>query len=347
MSLSGRLYDLGEGDLNNKDNFDPNIYWGIVVVAPSNDPSGAGRCKVRIRELDKEIRLDSDLPWVNPMLPKFLGITPKRGETVKVFTFDRKNTRINRFFIGPLISQPQKFEFDPHFYESRSGLDQGLLAFKKAWFLDPQARMGETNWAVIPSSEDIALNGRKNEDFMLRYGDFYDEVIFRSGKYDPKKFTKLNEKNPGYLSVVYLQEEGIEQQSSKKFITEDRSHINVVADQINLISHKGSNKKGNAPAILNSDDPEKQILTENNKLHEVPYGDMFWEFVTRVKDFVESHIHEGGGVAATPPDKSGPTQDLLNWINTNIGTKSEKENPDGSKYTEYESNLLSKGIKIN
>ena len=342
-----RKYDLGGGDLTNKDGFDANFYWGLVVADASEDPFSAGRVKVRVRELDKEIRLDKDLPWANAILPKFIGITPKKGETVKIILLDRQNIRLNRFYIGPLISQPQKFEYDAHFYESRSGLDQGLVQFKKTWKNDPESSIENTNWAIVPAEKDIALNGRRNQDFMLREGDFYDEVIFRSGKYDPNKFTRVNKKNPGYLSVVYLQESGIPQNKETKIIKEDRSHINVVADQINLISHKGSGKKGNAPAILNSDNPEKQILRENNKLHEIPYGDMFWEFVTRVKDFVENHIHEGGGVAATPPDKSGPTQDLLNWINNNIGTKSEKENPDGSKYTEYESNLLSKGIKIN
>jgi hypothetical protein len=345
MSLSNRNYDLGEGNLTNKDKIDTIIYWGLVVADASQDPSGAGRIKVRVRELDKEIRLTRDLPWASPLLPKFINVSPKKGETVKIMVFNKKNTTINRFFIGPFISQPQKYEFDPHFFESRSGLDQGLLDYKKAWFIDPESKIENTNWSVFSETEDITLNGRRNQDIIIRDREFYDEVLFRVGKCVPNNPTKVNKKNPTYISMVYLQKDGIDQPEDIEIISENRGHVNFVADQINLISHKGSPTKGTAPVILNSDNPLQQVLTENNKLHPIPYGDMFWEFVTRVRDYVESHIHEGPEL---PSDKSGSTLELLNWIGSNLGTKNpEAENPDGTTYVKYDSPLLSKGIKIN
>jgi len=348
MSLSGRLHDYGEGNINGKDRGDSNIYWGVVVTDASQDPSGAGRVRVRIRGLDRDIRRNDDLPWVNPLLPKFFNVSPKIGETVKVITLDRKNTRINRFFIGPVISQPNKFEFDPHFFSSRAGMDQGLLEYGKPWFKDPESKIEDTNWTILCESRDIALNGRRNQDLILRNGDKYDEVIMRVGKSDPNRFTKLNKKNPGYISLVFQQKNG-------EYVPENRSHVNIVSDSINLISHQGSHK-GKPEPILNSDDPQKQILTERNKLSPLVYGDKFWEFVDLMEKFVRGHIHDGGGVAATPPDLSGPTKDLLDWLSVNKGRggiadgaqfKPNASNPDGSEYTEYDSPLLSKGVKTN
>lgn len=343
MSLSSRLHDYGEGDNKSSDRKDLNFYLGLVVADATEDPLDAGRIKVRIRGVDNDIKLNDDLPWVSSLLPKFLNISPKKGETVKIFVLDRKNDSLDRFFVGPLISQYTLLEKDPHFFTSRSGLSMGTLQLGKSIYIDPESKIENTNWQVFPKPTDIAIIGRSNQDITIREGSFYDEIILRVNKHKAGNVRKLNKKNPSYISLVSLQSRSI----PDSVIKEDRTHMNFVGDQINLISHKGSITKGKPPTILNSDDPRKQLLTENNYLHPIPYGDLFWDLLDKLESFIRGHIHEGGGVAATPPDLSGPTKELLDWLSQYKGTKKTLSNPDGSNYIDYDSPLLSKGIKIN
>ena len=88
----GKRYDNNWGKGDNKLYQNPNFYWGQVIVDPSTDPSGAGRCKIFIRELDREIlgrgvdgidslknpenytELLKELPYSYPMQTKFFPI---------------------------------------------------------------------------------------------------------------------------------------------------------------------------------------------------------------------------------------------------------------------------------
>ena len=55
MATGNRNYDLNLGNLTNGDYRDIIIHWGQVINGPEDDPSGAGRCKVFIREVDREL----------------------------------------------------------------------------------------------------------------------------------------------------------------------------------------------------------------------------------------------------------------------------------------------------
>jgi hypothetical protein len=323
--MSERVYDLGTGNLTNKDRFDNNIYWGLVVSDTSEDPFCAKRIKVRIREFDKEIINDEDLPWVLPQVPKFIHAYPQKGEAVLVQLRDKKSPRTGRFYMGPYISQPQKLEFDDYTFGARNGSEFGVLDFIKSYKKDPDYKIDGTNWSILPEDKEIGFVGRGNQDIILRESFNYDELILRVGKQTPKNFNKLNKKNPAYISLVYNKKESDER------LKEDRTHVNVVADQINLISHIGSSKFGKINPILNSDDVRKQLDSEE-KLHPLVYGDLFWEFVSIMRKYVIGHIHPE---RVLPPDPSGPTLELDLWINKNLGS-SAKDSP-----------LLSKGVKTN
>jgi hypothetical protein len=322
---SERTYDLGNGNLTNKDRFDNNIYWGLVVVDTTGDPFSANRIKVRIREFDKEIVNDEDLPWVLPQIPKFIHVYPQKGEAVLVQLRDKKSPTTGRFYIGPFISQPQKLNFDDYTFGAKSGTQFGVLQYIKNYKTDPDHKIDGTNWSILPDGKDIGFVGRGNQDIIFKESTDYDELILRVAKQNPKSFSKLNKKNPAYISLVRNSKESDER------LNEDRTHVNVVADQINLISHKGSSKFGKITPILNSDDVTKQLDSEE-KLHPLVYGDLFWEFVSIVREYVVGHIHPE---RVLPPDPSGPTLKLDTWINKNLGSSS-KDSP-----------LLSKGVKTN
>ena len=231
-------------DLESKstlDNSDYNNYvtrWGQVVASTDRDPAGAGRCKVFIRELDRELfgdgginpedfeknpeeygQIVDNLPWSLPLQPKFLVTNPQVGESVLIIIPDTKNDKLERFYIGPFISQPQFLNNDGRIkglLTGKRGTFNGLYAYTKAWFKNNGARLGgefsDSNWSIYADDpkdpNDIGLNGRGNEDIILRSSQKYDEVLLRVNKYNNKNNKIINLKNPGYISVVSYKDIG-------------------------------------------------------------------------------------------------------------------------------------------
>lgn len=102
--------------------------------------------------------------------------------------------------------------------------------------------------------------------------------------------------------------------------TEKSSVINVVADKINLLSHKGD-KTFNItdPKNLITDD-EQEII--NNTAHPVVYGDNLVQFLELIKLFVNSHVHAYHG---SKPDQSDVVKNINDFtletiLNKNINT---------------------------
>ena len=102
--------------------------------------------------------------------------------------------------------------------------------------------------------------------------------------------------------------------------SEKSSVINVVADKINLLSHKGD-KTFNItdPKNLITDD-EQEII--NNNAHPVVYGDNLVQFLELIKLFVNSHVHAYHG---SKPDQSDVVRNINDFtletiLNKNINT---------------------------
>ena len=297
------------------------------------------RIKVRIAGIDNvydndQQILDDDTAWVTPFLPKHVNLVPKVGETVKVIMQDSKNPFINRCYFGPVISQKENLEFDPYYFTARAGTTQSLTKLKKPWVDFPDTKIGD--WAIFPEKDDVQLHGRGNTDIILKKKESYDEVILRAAKWDFNNPIKLNQKNPTYIIVNHTKptkESGDRAQRetiNSLNLENDRTHVNIVSDNVNLISHKGSAINGEVEKIL-SGDIEKQLEAEG-KLHPLVYGDLFWEFVDLVKNYTISHIHVGDRLE---PDYSETTLALDQWITKNKGNTIEN------------STFLSKGVKTN
>jgi hypothetical protein len=379
MAIKG--YDNDWGDINNEEYQNFNFYFGQVITDPLKDPSGAGRCKVFIRTLDRDLRnkgiktkdleenpenysnLIDRLPDSYAIETKFFFSLPKLGETVIVFLNEKQNKRFNRYYIGPIVSQPQKLSGVSKILgilDGMFGTSSGLFDYETAWFDNEGSRLNgkssDSNWSIYPSHPkdptDVAINGRGNEDIILRSGDFYDEILLRTAKYKKDNNLELNLKNPGYISIVSYDSSKIPE------LNEDKSSVNIVADQINLISYKGSplnpiNSLGGLPAksdglILNSSEPNKQIDLENLQLRPTVYGDVLWEVLKKLRTWVSEHKHSGGGVAYTTPSRDIETTELLSMIDKALGgNPKEKISPNGKTYYEYQGDLISNNIKIN
>ena len=359
-----RRYDLGYGDSRLDKQTFPLWYYGIVVRV--DDPYDAGRIKVRVDGIDKKIDLvgggkskqesenlghkqgDSYLPWCEPLLPKFLNITPKVGEMVKVAIFDYRNKQQRRQYIGPVIGQENPANFIESSYNTAKVQveNSAYSASINKW---PGSKQGV--WGVYPNKTDIALLGRRNTDLILRNQSNYDEVILRAGKIDYRDLNQpypvnLNKKNPAYVTINHtFPSKNSSKSQTNLGLENDRTHVNLVADRLNLISHLGSSSKGTAPIIMDGSDIKQQIITENTKLHPVIYGDEIWNMLEKLRAYVEGHIHKA---SRREPDGDQTKNDLIKWFNENMGTRKTKKNPDGTTYIDYENcKFLSKGVKTN
>lgn len=361
-----QIVDSGEGKFSRKIT---SPIWHYGIVTDIDDPYDAGRIKVRIYGSGND-GLDDDtpyaielldfeaggLPWCEPLLPKYLNVVPQVGEMVKIVTFDYRNKKLRRQYIGPVIGQQAPPDFRKSDYNDAK-LKIENSTYTSAWSNKAEALDG--SWKIYPDKEDIAILGRINTDLILKDSGYYNEVLLRAGKIETKSLSEtvkgnvspyvLNKKNPSYISINFTQASAFQNSTAidivKLNLQNDRSHVNVVADKINLISHLGSDRKGYVRSIIKGEDVLSQIKIENEKLHPLPYGDVLWEFLNVLRPYIEGHIHKA---SRREPDGDITKNNLIKWFNDNMGNEVSKPNPDGTSYVDIENcKFLSKGVRTN
>jgi hypothetical protein len=169
----------------------------VGEVMDVDDPKKTGRIKVKIEGIDKSDVTVQSLPYCVPLTPRFLNVMPKIGELVLVFQYEHKKgvkyTQFTsqRFWIGPLISQSNKLNYDP-IVDARSVMTGGK-------FKIPDIILSNTE-GVYPNDDDIALQGRGNTDVILKEG----QIWIRAGKYkDTEERNQFNDRDLGYIQVKY------------------------------------------------------------------------------------------------------------------------------------------------
>jgi hypothetical protein len=242
----------------------------IAKVVSIDDSCDGNRIKVRIKGVDDKI-LDNDLPFAFPLLPKFINIVPAVGESVFLFLLNHDNKHDNRMWLGPIISQPQKLNYDPHLFTSNSLLSGGLTGPEQAPTTLPNAK------GIYPSKENIALQGRDNSDLIFKSN----EVILRAGKFVVNNNLEFNKKNIAYIQIK--SNVIIDSNNTKGTVT------NIVSDKINLLTYTG------LPTFVLNDqtdmitDAELQKILSNTQ--SLVYGEKLLDFITLVKRFIVSHTH--------------------------------------------------------
>ena len=259
-----------------------NTFTRKARVVSVEDSADGERIKVRLLPEDKSTSPD-DLVYAYPFLPKFLHIKPKVGECVETFTAVSNDGYSQRFYVGPVISQPNHMLYEPYYLFSTAINRGSLITPEVAPSMDP-----ETNGA-FPKDEDIALEGRKNAGVQLTE----DDVRIKAGvkvvdRGDNNK-VRFNTKNPAYIKAKY---------HTSTQTTEDGqiydSSVNVVADKINLI---GTDSK----ECFNVTDPDDLITDEEmrkiiEKAHQLPYGDVLIEFLRLFRTAFLNHVHPYPGI---------------------------------------------------
>ena len=284
---------------------------------PFPDDAGAWRLKVRL-DSDGSGISDSDLPDAFPLIPKMLQSVPKVGEGVFILNASLGTNRVHRYYVGPIISQAQFQEYSA--YKSGRGDAVSLLATGKPLKEKPLTSIDRARGLTkgsFPNMEDVALIGRGQEDIVLKYkaGESgqpspSSEIDLRAGirlqpSDDSIKYLKgnvvFNDKDPAYIQVKYKKsglaglndgdgDGGKDNYESKSKRTAN-SIINVVADKINIISHKDSNQFGEKLTNREELVLEGEIDNIMSQLHRSVYGDELVNLLKLIVKALSTHTH--------------------------------------------------------
>lgn len=254
-----------------------NLIYMCRVLSVIDDNEGL-RIKVRIPYLDDKNTPVSELPYVFPLLPKMMHVNPKNDEMVLVLLQSMGDSQGNRFFIGPVISQPQKMDFDAYNYSAQSLLRGNQIAKPL-----PAPSLNPDNYGTLPDRDDVALQGRGNTDVILKPSEMRLRCGFKQNslafKEDCLKFNKVD---LGYIQMKYKR---MKDHKNNDF----SSIINVVADRINLLSH-------DSKTYFNLTDPESLITEDELKkvfeeAHPLPYGDELINWLKQLIQVIRNHTH--------------------------------------------------------
>ena len=298
--MSTRInHAFGCGTENSSDE----ILIRVGQVISVDDEYRGLRIKARL-EQDNTIEDDKDIPYAFPLLPKTLQTVPKVGEAVLIIFSRLSKKKSIRYYIGPLISQPQYFYEEK--YNNGLGTSTSLTQGSYEKPLETIDHYHETKGA-FPQTNDIALLGRKSEDIILKDGEIDIRCGIRGKKlfdistpeyYEEGKRQALrgdvvfNNQSPAYLQLKY--QRGL--CKGNKQVAD--SVINLVADKINLISHKDTEHFN-----LTDQDyliREDEIDAIMSKLHQVPYGDLLVDALSKFRKALQNHTHPYPGLPPVP-----------------------------------------------
>lgn len=268
------------------------------VVVSNDDEYGGNRIKVRLGNTYDGDKNDNQLPYCSPLLPKLIHIIPKVGELVLIVLQKQNSSESNRFYLGPLLSQPYNYK-----HELADTAVTLLKNTKKK--PDTHPNRNPKNIGTIPDIEDIAIIGRENTDIILKD----DEIRIRCGlKKDPNgtfnNKLNFNEVSPAFIQMRW------EKRNDPKNNDEYYSSINIFADKINLLSRHGDKSFGVIDSKKMVSGEMMDTILKN--AHPIVYGDYLVELLRQILNVINTHTHP---YSMLPPASNG---DMINLLNTNL-----------------------------
>lgn len=302
-------------------------------VVDIRDIQNGSRVRVRIRPTDNDLT-DDKVPFGYPLLPKMLHVKPKLHEMVFVIFADDKDAQSQRYYIGPVISQPQYFE-KQLYGAGASDLLQGATEkkntlldritdkFKKILTPAEIAQKEKEIKQLLPNDNDIAISSRKNTDILLKDND----IQIRCGvKLLDNSLIEFNTTKSAFFKLKHYPYSYSFTHNNK---TETiNSAATIYADKINLISTNGNPHIpiNSAEELLNDKAIEEFIKTA----HPIPYGDKLCEMLSELIKVFREHTHNYTNLSPVPDP---------NYVNFVM-----KYGYDGNRLKEM---LLSKNINVN
>nr|DAK97990.1 MAG TPA: hypothetical protein [Ackermannviridae sp.]DAS65303.1 MAG TPA: hypothetical protein [Ackermannviridae sp.] len=270
----------------------------VEEVEDRTTPNGSDGLRVKARTTsDNTLGI---VPWAFPLLPKVFQSVPKVGEYVLIFLTEIGNTGSQRYYIGPIISQPQDFEL--------SNTKAKALSLTQENVSRPLKKITNDNYTKgsFPEPNDVAVVGRGQEDIVLKFDKDTEtsEVDLRAGirqkpvnDDDPSKFGNIifNSIDPTYIQLKYKKNLVSGYDTKTGTPQHANSIVNVVADKINLVSNKDND------ASIYIHDNEKLIEDKNlsnlmSSLHPAVKGDKLMELLEIMRESILRHVHPWAGM---------------------------------------------------
>lgn len=247
-------------------------------------------CRVKVKILNADLyKTKDEIPYAFPLLPKYIQTKPKINEAVFVFLADGDKENGIRYYIGPIISQPQ------FLYKDNYELGATTLIAKNGKKPLPSISNDANCDGVLPKDDEIALLGRKNSDIILGNDDLRIRCGVKSVNSVKKQIISFNRQNPSFIKLK-LHDSIISGNDNAQ------SSATIVADEINLISNCGE-------PYFNVYDTNEQITDETmkeivEKAHLLPYGDKLVEFLLLFLQMFKSHTHKYSNLPPCPDNAS-------------------------------------------
>lgn len=250
------------------------VRYGWVVN--NADPTGAGRVAVRLAPDDNNKKNGQIDITAFPLMPKMFYVRPKIGEGVFVLLATTNDGESQRFYIGPVISQPHRMYFEPYFMGGDTYQKAGPKDFDVNPYLDDDA------YGAYPKENDIAINGRENCDIIVSDDDIRIRAGVKLVDDDTKYRIVFNEKNPAYIKMRYHRE---------PLVGDNKSTASIIADKIILLSNKSADPNVDTTDRddLISDEELNRVLEE---AYTLPYGEKLVKLLKEMINIFNAHTHD-------------------------------------------------------
>lgn len=258
-------------------------------VLKVDDPTGGDRIKVFLMPEDND-KVNADgtididkISWCMPVLPSMVHVKPKEGEGCLILTAIANDGNSQRYYIGPVISQPHHMEYDPYFM---GGDSQFRGSWKKP---DPNPKNKDNCEGVYPDDEDISIEGRRLCGIQIKDDDIRIKAGVKAINDANRQDIKFNTKNPAYIKMKF----------SDKDIDGNSSSTSIVSDKINLLGY-------NSRFITDGLTDQKELITDDklkeiyDKAQRLPYGEELVEFLKLFVDAFMKHTHNFSNLPPNP-----------------------------------------------
>jgi hypothetical protein len=271
-----------------------------AIVREVSDNAGYNRIKAEIVNLSNEGRIyagkDKDasleqMPICIPLLPEFMHVRPQIGETVLLLLENPSDPTSARYWIGPVINQQTKLEFQS-FASAQAIYNKASLNGNQIGG-SPSTRNDNDAGTLFAKQDEIAFQGRKNSDLVLGNN----QVKLRTGIFQNLLDFKENTDYPCQIELKIVEQpiatSGVRLADAELNATfEPFSQQNIKASNINLISPEGKFRKLSSATAELAYNPRLNDFGEEAKtLHPAVLGDELVNILYLIISYMFTHIH--------------------------------------------------------
>ena len=255
-----------------------NIAIKICKVIESNDEMKGGRIKAIVLPEDKSKDV-SEIPYAYPLMPQMIHILPKVGEAVLILLTETGNDSSLRYYIGPIIAQPQNMNNATYF-------EGATTLFPNSWTVPV---VPSSDDGIYAADEDVALYGRKGCDLILKENEAQLRCGARIDDEEARTGESYNKQSPAYVKLSYNPESTKVTNEGTGTNSEYNSVTTIVGDQVLLLGNDGKTYFNTASGseMITQDEIKNAI----EKAHAVPYGDVLIDFLKLFLKMFKEHTH--------------------------------------------------------